>query len=78
MAIEKTKFPGFVKDTNTGVVINNNTIEYQRILDHRKHKRELSKVQNKVEVLQKELDAVRQLKDEFEQLKSAIEQLRRK
>ena len=53
--------PGYMKDKNTGVVINTNTAEYERILERRRHQKELSKVNNEVDSLKQELEEMKKL-----------------
>lgn len=72
---ERTKFPGFVKDTKHGVIIQEDLSEYQRILDKRKHKKELDKVHNEVASLQKELKKMQKLESELDELKTLIKNL---
>lgn len=72
---ERTKFPGFVKDTKHGVIIQEDLSEYQRILDKRKHKKELDKVHNEVASLQKELKKMQKLESELDELKMLIKNL---
>ena len=74
---ERTNIPGFVKDTKHGVVINTNTDEYQRILDKRKHKKELDTVKSEMTSLQNELKEMKSLKDELNEMKELLKNIRR-
>jgi hypothetical protein len=53
--------PGYMKDKNTGVVINTNTAEYERILERRRHQKQLSEVNNEVDSLKQELEEMKKL-----------------
>lgn len=53
--------PGFVKDMKTGVVINTNMGEYERILEKRKHKRELESLNNELSNIKNELDMLKEM-----------------
>ena len=43
--------PGYVKDRETGVVINNNISEYQIILERRKHQKEITSLREEMDDL---------------------------
>lgn len=73
---ERTNAPGFVKDVEHGVVINKNYEEYQRILDKRKHKKELDRVQSEVVSLKKELEEVQALKEQMAEMKEFFNKLK--
>lgn len=53
--------PGYLKDTKTKVVINTNEADYQRILERRRHKKELETVNEEVNSLKKELNSLKEM-----------------
>ena len=53
--------PGYLKDKDTGVVINTNTAEYERILERRRHQKEMHEVNNEVNSLKEELEEMKKL-----------------
>ena len=44
--------PGFVRDEKSGAILNNNTSDYNLILEKRKHKAELDEVNSKLAKLE--------------------------
>jgi hypothetical protein len=56
MALQKTNTPGLLKDISTGVVINNNNGEYERILAERQKKREQDDLKMRVQALSVRID----------------------
>lgn len=52
MSLTKTNANGWKKDESTGVVINTDMSEYQRILDDRKFRKEKSELHNKIDRLE--------------------------
>ena len=76
MTHEKTNVPGFVKDTKYGVVHNMDFSEYQRILDKRKHRKELSDVQQEVQSLKRELNEMNELKQKMAEMEKFFEKFK--
>lgn len=58
MGLQKTNAPGLLKDVSSGVVINTNNGEYDRILAERKKKREQDEIKNRVDSLSKRIDEI--------------------
>jgi hypothetical protein len=61
MKFAKTNADGFVKDEETNVIINKNMTEYEKILERRRHKRELDTVTSEVSQLKNEVDELKGL-----------------
>lgn len=55
MAFEKTDAKGFLKDSKTGVVINNNMVELDQILAAREKKNRERDMEQKVERLESDI-----------------------
>lgn len=65
MSFEKTDSPGYLKNTKTGVVINNNDGDYQRIVAAREKYEAEQALKNEVNTLKSD---VKEIKDMLSQI----------
>lgn len=57
----KTDHPGYLKDSSTGVIINTNDVEYQKILQSRVKQRESQDLVARVAKLESGIDDIKSL-----------------
>lgn len=61
----KTDQPGFVKDTESGLVVNKNKEHYEMIKSHRARAKELSELKHSVVVLEQQVAILSKLVNEL-------------
>ena len=66
---EKTNFPGYMKDKQTGMVINTSVDEYEQILAHREKQKKEKEMKDKVLLLSDEL---KEVKSDLKELKDML------
>ena len=57
----ETNHVGYVKDTDTGVIINNNKEEYKKFLAAREASRKTNKLCNRIDEVEKDLQDIKSL-----------------
>lgn len=61
MSLLKTEVQGFLKDTRSGAIINNNTQEYDRILAARQQAKTTNQLCKRMDIIEAELKTIKHL-----------------
>lgn len=61
MTLVETNHPGYYKDTETGVIINNNEEEYKKFLAQREASKRSNNISNKINELENDLKDIKSL-----------------
>jgi hypothetical protein len=59
--LEKTNIPGYLKNTETNVVINTNMHQYKTVLQQREKAKELNDLKNEMDSLKDDISEIKNL-----------------
>lgn len=70
--LQKTNVDGLLKDTENGVVLNNNVSEYQLYLQNKMKSKQSKSIQNDIDNLKKEFSEIKSMLQELINRKSNV------